>query len=92
MHFRDTKSYMRRICSQRKTNSKANCEHPMVTIIKLLLNWNKFCKGKVNICNSLMGYLIHVSWQEPGAFHLSACHCPVDTCPAFDVPHGAGNM
>lgn len=51
-----------------------------------------FRRGKVNISNSLIGYLIHISWQEPWAFHLCACYLSVDACPAFDVYYGAGAM
>ena len=51
-----------------------------------------FRRGKVNISNSLIGYLIHISWQEPWAFHLCACYLSVDACPALDVYYGAGAM
>ena len=44
-----------------------------------------FCRGKVYIPNSLIGYLIHVSLQEPRAFHLCACYLPIDSCLAFSM-------
>ena len=49
-------------------------------------------RTEINILNSCVGNLVHISWQEPRAFHLRTCHLSVDTCPAFDVNHGAGDM
>lgn len=40
-HSRGVESYMLRISSQCKRDSKVNCKHPTVAIICLLLNWNK---------------------------------------------------